>query len=350
MKMAKDKEYRKLPGVKKGFLIGKYTLWQGKDHLLYIFSRFGAEDYKRFYFNDIQAIITRKTIVGKIQNIILACFVLMFLVPVFFFDGGWSIFYGIVCCTMFLFLLINFFKGPTCDTKLLTAVQTEKLHSLSRLKIACRVMDRLQDCIQSTQGILKPEDLNKISARPAARPAPAGQGKTAAGRDTGRIHMIMFGLLLFDGGLAAAEFFITHVFPTILGSIAGICLGICVVLALVKQHDSNLPGSLRAITWASLGLVGVTFAVGYVVGIVFAMRNPSIAYNQWEVIKSISNLSPWESPLKMSHNIMAICGALFLGIPGLVILRKSEKKVGYSVARKLTPSRRPAISRNIEPG
>lgn len=346
----KDKEYRKLPGIKKGFLIGRYTLWQGKDHLLYIFSRFGAEDYKRFYFSDIQAIITRKTIIGKVQNIILACFVLMFLVPVFFFDGGWIIFYGLVCGTMFLFLLINFFKGPTCDTKLLTAVQTEKLHSLSRLKTACRVMDRLQDCIQSTQGILKPEDLNKFSARPVGRSVPAGRGKTAAGRETGRIHMIMFGLLLFDGGLAATEFFITHVFPTILGSIAGIGLGICAVLALVKQHGSNLPGSLRAITWASLGLVGVTFIVGYVVGIVFAMRNPSIAYSQWEVIKAISNLSPWESPLKMSHNIMAICGALFLGVPGLVILRRMERKVKKPAPGGYRTPGRPVVSTNIETG
>lgn len=344
------KEYQKLPGIKKGFLIGKYTLWQGKDHLLYIFSRFGAEDYKRFYFNDIQAIITRKTIIGKIQNIIMGCFVLMFLVPVFFFDGGWSIFYAVVCGTMSLFLLINFFKGPTCETKLLTAVQTEKLHSLRRLKTACRVMDRLQACIQPAQGILKSEDLNKIPVKPVARNTFKGPGQAAIGSESGRVHMILFGLILFDGVLAATEFLITHVVPTVLGSIVGLCIGICVILALVKQHDSNLPGSLRAITWTCLGLVCVTFAVGYVVGIVFAMRNPSIAYNQWEVLKSISHISPWESPLKMSGNIMVISGALFLGIPGLIILRRSERKVN-----KLTPGGyrtpgRPVISRNIEAG
>jgi hypothetical protein len=49
-------EYNKLPGSKKGFLIGKYTLWQGSDHLLQVFSRVGVEEYKRFYFSDIQAV------------------------------------------------------------------------------------------------------------------------------------------------------------------------------------------------------------------------------------------------------------------------------------------------------
>jgi membrane protein CcdC involved in cytochrome C biogenesis len=349
MKMANSvKTYQKLPGSKKGFLIGKHTLWQGKDHLLYIFSRFGAEDYKRFYFNDVQAIITRKTIVGKIQNIVLGCFILMFLVPVFFFDGGWSIFYAVVCGMMFLFLLINFYKGPTCETRLLTAVQTERLHSLSRLKIACRVMDRLRPFIQRAQGTLKPEGLNKIPVRPAERKAHNISGATSARSETGRVHMILFGLLLFDGVLAVMEFFITHMVPTVLGSIAGLCLAICVILALVKQHHSNLPASLRAITWTCLGFVCVNFAVGYVIGIGFAMRNPRIAYNQWEVFKFISSLSPWDSPLMMSLNIMAICGALFLGIPGLIILLRSEKKVKKPATERSSIFGPQAISRNAE--
>ena len=351
MKMANSvKTYQKLPGTKKGFLIGKHSLWQGKDHLLYIFSRFGAEDYKRFYFNDIQAIITRKTIVGKIQNIVLGCFILMFLVPVSFFDGGWSIFYAVVCGMMFLFLLINFYKGPTCETRLQTAVQTERLHSLSRLKIACRVMDRLRPFIQLAQGTLKPEDINKIPVRPAERKPHNDPGATAAGHETGRVHMILFGLLLLDGVLAAMEFVITHVIPTVLGSVTGLCMGICVILALVKQHSSNLPASLRALTWTCLGLVCANFAVGYVIGIGFAMRNPRIAYNQWEVFKSLSSLSPWESPLMMSLNIMAICGAIFLGIPGLIILLRSKKMVKKPAARRSSIPGPPAISRNAETG
>lgn len=349
VKMARRaKEYQKLPGTKKGFLIGRYTLWQGNDHLLFIFSRFGAEDYKRFYFNDIQAIITRKTIVGRIQNIIIGGFILTFLVPVFFFDGGWSIFYAVASGMMSLFLLINFFKGPTCDTKLLTAVQTEKLPSLSRLKTACRVMDRLKPYIQLAQGTLKQEDLNKMPLRPADRKTHSVPGANGAGAETGRVHMILFGLMLFDGMLAASEFFVTHVIPTVLGSVAGLCIGLCVMLALVKQHKSNLSGSLRAITWICLGLVGVNFAVGYIVGVVFAMNNPDIAYNQWEVFKSISNLSPWASPLKMSLNMMVICGALFLGIPGLVILRRSGRKVRKRTRSGYRAPGRQAISSNAE--
>jgi len=328
----KVKEYKKLPGSKKGFFIGKYTLWQGADHLLHIFSRFGIEDYKRFYFSDIQAIITRKTIVGKVQNIILGCLILLFLLPAFIFDGGWSVFYIVVSGMMFLFLLINLFIGPTCETTLMTAVQTEKLQSLHRLNTTFRVMDGLRPHIQKVQGTLTREDLIKIPVQPVGRPRSQGPGQPGASpaeavkHENGRVHMILFALLLVDGVLVSSEFFISHVVPTILSSVASLCIGIFVIFALVRQHNSDLPGSLRTITWTCLGFVGVSFVMGYVVGMVFAFKNPSIAYNQWELVKTIANLSPWDSSLKLSYNILVLCGAIFIGLPGMIILQRSESR------------------------
>ena len=161
----KDKEYHKVPGTKKGFLIGRYTLWQGADHLLHVYSRVGVEDYKRFYFNDIQAIITRKTITGKVQNIVLGFLLLVFTLPAILNDGGWSAFCAALGGVLLILVLINLYRGPTCETKLLTAVQTEKLHPLYRLKNAVKVMNRLRFNIQSAQGTLSREDLAKIPAR-----------------------------------------------------------------------------------------------------------------------------------------------------------------------------------------
>ncbi len=151
-----NKEYHKLPGTKKGFLVGRYTLWQGVDHLLHVYSRVGVEDYKRFYFNDIQAIITRKTIAGKVQNTVIGFLLLLFTLPAILNVGGWSAFWAVFAGVLLILLLINLYRGPTCETKLLTAVQTEKLHSLHRLKTAFKVMDCLRSHIQSVQGTLSP--------------------------------------------------------------------------------------------------------------------------------------------------------------------------------------------------
>ncbi len=348
--------YQKLPGSKKGFLIGKYTLWQAEDHLLHVFSRFGIEDYKRFYFADIQAVITRKTIVGKIQNAVLGCSVLICLLPIFMLDGAWAIFCGIASAMMLIVLLINLYRGSTCETTLMTAVQTEKLQSLNRLKTALKVMNRLRAYIQTVQGNLNRQDLKTTTERWQNSKAPPGPAQTAGPlrsslhRESGKAHLVLFGLLLFDGLLAALEFFITHVVPTLLSSITGLCLGIFVIIALVRQHNSDMSGSLRTVTWTSLGYIGITFVAGYVVSMVFAMKNPGLVYNQWEIFKSLANLSPWESPLKLGFNIFVICGALFLGLPGLWILHRADRRANKRAAGKAATAHRPAVSRSIMTG
>jgi hypothetical protein len=353
---SKKKEYTKLPGSKKGFLIGQYTLWQGSDHLLQVYSRVGVEEYKRFYFNDIQTVITRKTAVGKFQNIGMGCLVLILMLPVVTLDGAWSIFYTIAAAVMLFLLLVSFFKGPTCETKLRTAVQTEKLHSLHRLNNTLKVLDGLRAHIQRTQGTLEREALNKIPVQPMAnqnshRKAQQQGSKSAAHRDEkGRAHMGLFMLLLLDGVLVSLGFFFTHVVLTIISTIASLCMGIFVIVALVKQHDSRMSGSLKALTWASLGFICVNFVAGYVITIFFAIQNPGIVYNQWEVFKSMSLLSPWENPLKLSFDIFTICAALFLGIPGLFLLNHAgSRSIAKATATPAT-SRKPAVHRDTETG
>ena len=346
----KEKEYHKLPGTKKGFLIGRYTLWQGVDHLLHVYSRVGLEDYKRFYFNDIQAIITRKTIAGKVQNIVLGFLLLVFTLPAILNDGVWSAFWAAFAGVLLIFLLINLHRGPTGETKLLTAVQTEKLHSLHRLKNAFKVMDGLQPHIQSAQGALSREDLHKIPARRVNDNAvngpslQSGNSKTTPRHEKGRAHLVLFGLLVLDGVLATSGFLFTHVIVTILSAITGICMGISVIIALVKQYNSNISNALRAVTWACLGFVAITFIAGYVISMVFAFKNPGIAYNQWELFKSISSLSPWENSWVLSFDIFTICGAFFLGISGLLMLKQSVSRVREDKATRVVPSYRPVVS------
>jgi hypothetical protein len=289
-------------------------------------SRVGVEEYRRHHHSDIQAVVTRKTISGAIQNIVLACLVLIFALPALNFDGGWSLFYTLVAAGMLILLLVNLYRGPTCETRLMTAVQTEKLHSLHRLKTANKVMDRLRGRIHRSQGALKREALAKTPERHLDkpnrnRPVQMRQSTTSALRnEKGRAHVGLFLLLLLEGLLVSAGFFVSHVTLTVISSVAGLCTGICVIVALIKQYDSNIGASLKAITWASLGFICINFVAGYIISLMFAMRNPEVAYNQWEMLKSMSLLSPWESPLKLGFDIFTICGALFLGIPGLLML------------------------------
>src|ERR1700684_2106413 len=47
--------YRKLPGTRRGF-IQKSSVWAGPDHLLLVRGSRFREEYKRFYYRDVQAI------------------------------------------------------------------------------------------------------------------------------------------------------------------------------------------------------------------------------------------------------------------------------------------------------
>ena len=352
--MAKrNKEYQKLPGTKKGFLLGKHTLWRGKDHLLQIFSRMGVEDYKRFYFSDIQAIITRKTSVGKVQNMILGGFILLLSLPIIVSGAGWTFFFAAVAGVLLIALCVNLFRGPTCETRLVTAVQTEKMYSLCRLKNTLKVMDGLQTYVQAVQGSLTPDDLAKGSARslhnksPKSRTKRMEPPKLTARHEKGTMHMILFMLLLLDGVLAGSGFFFTHVAATVLSTITGICMGIFMIIALVKQHNSDMSGSLRALTWTSLGYVGISFMAGYAISFIYAFKDPSVAFNQWEFFKTVSELSPWDNTLILAFYIYTLCGALFLGIPGLFLLKRSGDS---KVKPVFTKSGRPLDIGNPLPG
>jgi len=168
--------YRRLSGKKKSFLIGYYTLWQGSDHLLQIYSRFGVEDYRRFYFSDIQAIVARKTLAGKVQNIALGCFLALFgLWAVSAETAGWSGFHAGVAGLFVVVLMVNWVRGATCETRLVTAVQTEKLHCLHPLKKATKIMDRLQPLIKKAQESLATGNTRPTGVRP---PLPRRQGRS----------------------------------------------------------------------------------------------------------------------------------------------------------------------------
>jgi len=336
-----------LPGKKKGFFIGHHTLWQGSDHLLQIYSRMGVEDYKRFYFDDVQAIITRKTGVGKIQNIIIGALAGLFCLFTLTSAGGWSYFHGCIAAIILIFLLINVYKGPTCETVLLTAVQTEKLHSLHRLKTAQPVMDRLRSIIEQRQGrihtaVFDQHSGSAITHQTTGYSAGAAQNNLKAIKhERGRVHLWLFLLLVCDGLVVAASFMFTHVALTLLGSAVTMLLAICVIVALVKQHESDLKRPLRTLTWVALGYVCFSFIVGYIISMGIAFRHPEILRNQWELFKLLSSTSPWESPLIMTVNIIVISASAVIGIPGLFMLKNPQQAFD-------SPSALPATRRHAD--
>ena len=239
--------------------------------------------------------------------------------------GGWSVLNWTIAGLMASFLVINLLRGPTCESHLQTAVQTEKLHSLYRLNTAKKIINRLRLLIEQAQGKLSPEDFRKAEVKAPTAKIAGVQSETAdvSVRKVGKkVHQFLFATLIFDGLVTCFDFFYNHVTITLLGT--GISMAACVlvIMAVVRQYKSNLKSSLRIITWAAFAYLCVTIVLGYILYFVVAFRNPAMSHNQWEMIKALSQMSPDDSSMMMGFYLFSICSSSMLGISGLFASRK----------------------------
>ncbi len=321
--MKAPKEYLRLPGKHKDLMGNYFHLWCARDHLLSVSYRFGDEYYKRFYYKDIQTIIIRKTVMGKVQNGIMGGMTLFFGVMAFLTGDIGAVIFGILALSTTILLLVNIvLHGPTCESHIQTAVQKEKLKSLKFLKKAIKSADIIKKHIQQNQGVISAQEL-----RTAFKAAPSSE-KTVNVDEAlplpqhSNIHSALFIILVLLGLSGAYGFFYQTVVVSFIEML--LCLGasVIMVMALVRQYQIRIAGSIRAITWATLGYICIYLGCGYVLYIFFLIKNPTLAHNQWKLFKTMAALSPLSHPLLTGIGVFTISGALILGIGGFFLLRR----------------------------
>ena len=146
-------------------LAGLGSLWLASDHLLLVTSTFYIENYRRWYFNEIQTFVARRTSRRLILNLVFgfgaAILVLL--------CGGMT--YGLVdskgtdremlivglcifgLLTLFVIaiIVINTFLGPTCVIYVQTPRGTEALSLPNRLGAYRKILAKLQPMIEAVQ-------------------------------------------------------------------------------------------------------------------------------------------------------------------------------------------------------
>jgi hypothetical protein len=134
------------------FLRSRVRLWQASDHVLNVTYSNYTEQYKRFYFNEIQSITLRRTKEGMIWNLVFGTLTAIF-------GFGWAvsgelaaqIIFGILTGVFGTALLANAILGPTCVCHVKTAVHNEPLFSLNRVRPALKAIGRIQTQIAAAQ-------------------------------------------------------------------------------------------------------------------------------------------------------------------------------------------------------
>ena len=153
------------------FIAWRSTLWVGADHLLCVDTNGYTENYKRFYFRDIQAISVRKTTRALVWTIMLAAMVALSIMIAFVVrTPGMDIVFWVIAGMLALLLALNAVGGHSCVCHLRTAVQTEELPPLNRVRRARKILKRIRPLIESAQGPIAAGDISSLMYQLTANP------------------------------------------------------------------------------------------------------------------------------------------------------------------------------------
>lgn len=330
-----DKEFVPLPGrgVRRdrsfAALATNSRLWLTKDYLLSVDNDRFSEDYRRFYYQDIQAITVRRTRRWEAWNaawIVLAIVSLGLAVWLWDHTSLWGL-----AVAMCLALVWNLTKGPSCICHLHTSVHTEELPSLGHLKTVAKVMALLSARIRMAQGEMpdggvqeRAEDIALQRATAEGRGPLAGSVEARGEGYNGGAHRLLF-LLLLVAGLVNLVFLTNrHIAMTLLNIVLALGLFGAVLASLVRQFQWKMGAGVRWLTWSTLSFLTLFYFAGMMHYLLVTVANSQTANNQWEIMKIYSSLSPVDTPWLALLKIVFIAGALFLGLPGLILAARSS--------------------------
>lgn len=325
------KDLKKLPGRIFSFF-GVKRLWQGPDHLLWVEAFLWQEQYKRFYYKDIQAILLQRSEQHHIWTAVWGVLTLITGVIALALPGTPYV-SGPLTVIFVLCLLVNVLLGPACTVYLQTAVQLQKI-TLGRLRKATDVVDQLKEIIENAQGRLD------ATIRPAA-PAPLGQPPgalhairpengsmkapapvTAFDPLNPTFHILLFSVLVAAGinrVLQYATGWLTLGFLDLLFIAAGLCLA---VVALARSRRQIKSRWLVHSTWTGMIFLVLHGLTCYFYYIITTVRNPDLTMHHWELLKKFVEALMGSHPATMGIQLGSAAISIILGVSGFLALRK----------------------------
>ena len=325
--------YRRLPGRPIAVFTPR-SLWQGPDHLLWVKASMVREYYKRFYYKEIQSIVLQRDNRYRLWNFIWGMAALLFLLMALIVSGT-PYASGLFLIMTVVGLLVNLVCGPTCVVFIQTAVQVEKLLSLTRVRTACKAIAQIRALVQAVQGRL---DLDRLEANrlggaaPSSRTmvSPASPASTENTRHQAvsepfkpLLHRILFGLLLGAGVCRTVQLWAQHTALALVDMFL-LAATLALVIVVVVRWFHQVKGTMLAkITWLTLVLTVAHGLTSYVFYIIISMRNPRIAQNEWALLSQFFNLQMSDHPAARAAGLILAFASLALGAAGLLTtLRK----------------------------
>jgi hypothetical protein len=308
-----------------------------------------TEEYKRFYFRDIQAITVERTRSGLVSSSILGA---LALVSAFIFwllsnndpssGPGFLIVGGITSGIFLILLAINFFRGPTCICRIRTAVQTESLPSLGRISSMRRALAIIKPLITEAQGALEHGEIptNPEPAAPSTHlPIQPPAAPHTIRVSNGGFHVSLYSALMLDAlaGFYKHAHMVWHLY-----TIVSVCLLLAIlsfsITAVVRQRDTTIPAPLRILTVYTFVFVLATTLVVFIYG--FSAR---MAYSMEHPGRLPPHTNFYSMPGFFTLSLVVDIIEIALGIAGLIttllyIIRRGAQTVPPAISAPTPPA------------
>ena len=314
--------YKKLNG---SAFLSSNRLYIGQDHLLSIHNNFFSEEYLRFYYKDIQSIITRKTSRGKILNICFSIVLILFLFFAAILAGGWSVFFFVLVAIGLIPFFINILKGPTSISHIQTPIQTAKLSAIRRIRSSEKALAQLIPLVENTQGVLNKGLFEGINQHEESKASYKTHYKILK-HENGIFHLILFSLLVLSSALIIVDIFYQNLILSLIGNAVIMSIAVLLIISLVKQKNSDLYKSIKTMAWSTIGYLCIITVFSYVISFIVTIQNQETINSQWELIEKISGISPLSNPWLLGLSIFSFVFSFVIGISGIVLTAKFRKE------------------------
>jgi hypothetical protein len=307
--------YTRMPGGLRGF-VRKSSLWEGSDHFLLLRGTRFSEEYRRFYYRDIEALLVQKCArAGSIGWWVVNLIVCAVAIPTAFTSRFPIEITGAIAMLPVLLLLARLVIAlrHSCRCVVQTAVSREELPSLYRVWTAKKALGRLRDKIAEVQGVV-PEDAGSLltnteaEAVEAPPPLEAHRMRAKAVRSV-NLALAAFLLLLVDGAQtfsfadgpkASGSLWTRLLSAALLTSMGGMT-----VLALLGTTGLRSLRKLRALLLVALLFEGCDIYLSTVLGSLYSVQKGTVDI-------TISALRVWQWLVRVDGGLCVLLGGVGL--------------------------------------
>jgi hypothetical protein len=286
--------YRKLPGTRRGF-IQKSSVWAGPDHLLLVRGTRFRDEYKRFYYRDVQAIAVARAprfhISTRTVAIALACWAAAAVVQILVLRATGMRLFGVIYTPvvayggipalvgisaalpafvgLILAIIWAYVSGrQSCRCRIYTAVSGDDLPSVYRMWTARKFLAEVEPLIAQTQGTIAGEWAMAAEERTVGPPL-AGHALTETMRtaEPGQAGAPRRALStdLFLASLFADAVVKVAPLPPALNSWLPVTMPLVTLAAAIaviaQHHRGRLKTGMNRVAVASLAAFGILYYV-----------------------------------------------------------------------------------------